>query len=132
MKDTDLGIYCVGQKKFYYLETGEVPFPNPIPRLRSTLQQRDLIDFDPRNYMDTSNYLIRTIREAKANDWEMERVFATTHVKKTIEAQEAAAAAEPLASGKSSWGKPAATAVKKKTVRRRKKTAAKTTEQATE
>jgi hypothetical protein len=132
MKDTDLGIYCVGQKKFYYLETGEVPFPNPIPRLRSTLQQRDLIDFNPRNYMDTSNYLIRTIREAKANDWEMERIFATTHVKKTIKAQEAAAAAEPVASGKSSWGRPAAPTAKKKTARRGKKTVAKVTEQATE
>lgn len=130
MKDTDLGIYCVNHKKFYYLETGEVPFPNPIPRLRSTLQQRNLIDFDPRNYMDTSSYLIRTIREAKANDWEMERIFATTHVKRTIEAREAAEAA-PAKSSNSSWGKTAEAKAKpaKKTTRRRKKTAA---QQATE
>lgn len=130
MKDTDLGIYCVNHKKFYYLETGEVPFPNPIPRLRSTLQQRNLIDFDPRNYMDTSSYLIRTIREAKANGWEMERIFATTHVKRTIEAREAAEAA-PAKSSSSSWGKTAApkAAPAKKTTRRRKKT---TAQQATE
>jgi hypothetical protein len=113
MKDTDLGIYCVNHKKFYYLETGEVPFPNPIPRLRSTLQQRNLIDFDPRNYMDTSSYLI-----------------PTTHVKKTIEAREAAEAA-PAKSSSSSWGKTteAKAAPAKKTTRRRKKT---TTQQATE
>lgn len=130
MKDTDLGIYCVNQKKFYYLESGEVPFPNPIPRLRSTLQQRNLIDFNPQNYMDTSNYLIRTIREAKANEWEMERIFATTHVKKTIEAREAAEAA-PTKSSSSSWGKtPQVKATPaKKTTRRRKKT---TAQQATE
>ena len=130
MKDTDLGIYCVNQKKFYNLESGEVPFPNPIPRLRSTLQQRNLIDFNPQNYMDTSNYLIRTIREAKANEWEMERIFATTHVKRTIEAREAAEAA-PAKSSSSSWGKTPeakATAAKKTTQRRKKTTTQQTAE----
>ena len=104
MKDKDLGIYCVNQKKFYYLESGEVPFPNPIPRLRSTLQQRNLIDFDPKNYMDTSSYLIRTIREAKANEWEIERIFASTHIK-NIFLEKEKGAKEATKESSSSWGK---------------------------
>jgi hypothetical protein len=127
MKDKDLGIYCVNQKKFYYLESGEVPFPNPIPRLRSTLQQRNLIDFDPKNYMGTSSYLIRTIREAKANEWEMERVFASTHIKNIFLEKEKGAAESTKESSSSSWGKKKAQA---KTTTR--KTRSKKAEQETE
>lgn len=104
MKDTDLGIYCVNQKKFYYLESGEVVFPNPIPKLTSTLQQRNLIDFNSQTYMDTSNYLIRTVREARSNEWEMERVFATTHIKNMfLEKEKQLNEVEE----KSTWGKKA-------------------------
>jgi hypothetical protein len=105
MKDSDLGIYCVNHKKFYYLESGEVPFPNPIAKLRSTLQQRNLIDFTPESYMDTSNYLVKTIREARANNWEMERIFASTYIKQLFAEREAAATATTSTSAESSWGK---------------------------
>lgn len=105
MKDSDLGIYCVNHKKFYYLESGEVPFPNPIVKLRSTLQQRNLIDFTPESYMDTSNYLVKTIREARANNWEMERIFASAYIKQLFTEREAAASAASDTSLESSWGK---------------------------
>jgi len=105
MKDKDLGIYSVNSKKFYYLESGDVHIANPIPRLRGVLHQRDLIDFSPQNYMDTSNYLIRTVREAKKNEWEMERIFASTFLRELFEKQESeqqAKNAKPDASR--SWG----------------------------
>ena len=65
MNDKSLGIYAVKIKKFYYLETGAVQVTNTITRLRRTLIQRRVIDFDERYGMDTSDYKVMSCQQAK-------------------------------------------------------------------
>lgn len=84
MKDNDLGIYSVSAKKFFYLETGNLKVHNPIPRLRNTLQQRGLIDFNPQTYMNTNDYQIVTVKQAKLNDWAIEPIYISDHIRAIV------------------------------------------------
>ena len=62
MDDKSLGIYSMKEKKFYYLETGPITVGNTITRLRRTLIQRRIIDFDERSGMDTSDYKVMSCK----------------------------------------------------------------------
>ena len=127
MKDDNLGIYCVAAKKFFYLETGNLRVNNPVPRLRNTLQQRGLIDFNPHSYMNTNDYQIVTVKEAKVNDWEIEPIYISQHIKDMVtgDSEDASTPAS-----KRSWGKknqssePVKAQAKKPRKRRTKKTEA--------
>ena len=126
MKDDNLGIYCVTAKIFFYLETGTLRVHNPIPRLRNTLQQRGLIDFNPQTYMNTNDYQIVTVKQAKINDWEIEPIYISQHIKALVNAKET----ETSSSTGRGWGKPkettaktpAKTPAKTKATRKSKKT----------
>jgi hypothetical protein len=84
MNDKSLGIYAVKIKKFYYLETGAVPVMNTITRLRRTLIQRRVIDFDERYGMDTSDYKVMSCKQAKLDDLEMVPIYISSHIKETV------------------------------------------------
>ncbi len=101
MREDSLGIYCVEAKKFFYLETGKLHVHNPIPRLRNTLQQRGLIDFNPQTYMNTNDYRIVPFKEAKLEGWEMEPIFISDHIRRQVQQS-----SEKKDEGKSkrSWG----------------------------
>ena len=102
MKDNDLGIYCVSEKKFFYLETGNLKVNNPIPRLRNTLQQRGLIDFNPHSYMNTNDYQIVTVKQAKLNDWAIEPIYISEHIRAVVTGQ--SVTAETNSAAKRKWG----------------------------
>ena len=80
MRDDQLGIYCVEDKKFYYLETGEVYVANTIDRIKKALVKRNLIDFNPSTFMDTNKYNIETCKEAKVKNYEIVPVFISKHI----------------------------------------------------
>ena len=130
MKDNDLGIYCVSEKKFFYLETGNLKVHNPIPRLRNTLQQRGLIDFNPHSYMNTNDYQIVTVKEAKLNDWQIEPIYISDHIRALVTGK--ATSSQGSSAPRRKWGAkqedtPAATAEAKPKRRTRKKSTKKAT-----
>lgn len=88
MNDKSLGIYAVKEKKFYYLETGNVTVVNTITRLRRTLIQRRVIDFDERYGMNTSDYKIMSCQQAKLDDLTMVPIYISPHVMKTVKEQD--------------------------------------------
>tara|TARA_B100000131_G_scaffold122261_1_gene119347 strand:- start:6569 stop:6976 length:408 start_codon:yes stop_codon:yes gene_type:complete len=124
MKDEMLGIYCVPHKKFYYLETGNLYVHNPVPRLRNTLQQRGLIDFNQTTYMNTNDYRIVTVKQAKLEGWEMEPIYISKHVKSMVLGKEIESESED-STPKRSWGKKTAKPEAKKKRTPRKKAAVK-------
>lgn len=85
MRDDSLGIYCLANKKFYYLETGKVYVANTIDRLKKTLVKRGLIEFSDQSFINTEDYKVISCREAKLSDLEMNPIYISNHVKKTIE-----------------------------------------------
>jgi hypothetical protein len=103
MRDDSLGIYSVEAKKFFYLETGALHVQNPIPRLRNTLQQRGLIDFSPQHYLSTHNYKIVPVKQAKLENWEMEPIYISEHIRKIV--QEAENEETQVSSSSRRWGK---------------------------
>lgn len=88
MNDNSLGIYAVKEKKFYYLETGKISVVNTITRLRRTLIQRRIIDFDERYGMNTSDYKVLSCKEAKLQEMEMVPIYISPHVMKTVQQEE--------------------------------------------
>ena len=88
MNDKSLGIYAIKDKKFYYLETGQVSVNTTITRLRRTLIQRRIIDFDERYGMDTSDYKIMSCKQAKLDELEMVPIYISQHVMKTVQERE--------------------------------------------
>jgi hypothetical protein len=88
MNNKSLGIYAVKVKKFYYLETGKISVVNTITRLRRTLIQRRVIDFDERYGMNTSDYKVLSCREAKLQEMEMVPIYISPHVMKTVQEEE--------------------------------------------
>ena len=87
MNDKSLGIYAVKNKKFYYLETGEINVVNTITRLRRTLIQRRVIDFDERYGMDTSDYKVMSCKQAKLDELEMVAIYISKHIMDTVLSQ---------------------------------------------
>ena len=88
MDDKSLGIYCLKTKKFYYLETGKVSVGNTITRLRRTLIQRRVIEFDERAGMNTTDYKVLSCRDAKLEDMEMIPIYISNHIRKEIESKQ--------------------------------------------
>jgi len=84
MREQDLGIYCVENKKFYFLETGTVIISNTVDRLKKALLKRNLIDFSPSSFMDTNRYNVITCREAKLSNYDMEPIFISKHVEEVF------------------------------------------------
>lgn len=84
MRDKSLGIYCVKQKKFYYLETGKVYVANTVDRLKKALIKRGFIEFTDKTFLDTEAYKVLTCKDAKINNHEMIPIYISSHVKQTV------------------------------------------------
>ena len=84
MRDNSLGIYCIRQKKFYYLETGKVYVSNTVDRLKKTLVKRGLIEFTDQSFLDTDDYKVVTCRDAKINDYEIVPIYISNHVRASV------------------------------------------------
>jgi hypothetical protein len=98
MRDNSLGIYCLKDKTFYYLESGKVYVSNTIDRIKKTLISRGLIEFSPESHHLSQNYKIVTCRDAKLEDYTMQPIYISANVRKYLEEN-----TEKEATG--SWGK---------------------------
>lgn len=85
MRDDSLGIYCVQDKKFFYLETGKVYVANTVDRLKKALVKRGLIEFTDKTFLSTEAYKVITCRDAKLESYEMIPIYISKHVRNTME-----------------------------------------------
>ena len=100
MRDTSLGIYCLSNKTFYYLETGSVYVANTIDRIKKALVKRGLVEFTDKSFLDTTRYKVLTCSDASLEGYEMQPIYISQHVKKIVQAE----ANNPKKKKKSSWG----------------------------
>jgi len=82
--EEDLGIYCLNNKTFYYMETGNVMVKNTVSRIKNTLIQKGLIEFDGINFMNTHDYKVVKIKEARLAEYAMEPIYISQHVKEVV------------------------------------------------
>ena len=85
MRDDSLGIYCIKDKTFYYLETGKVYVANTVDRIKKTLIHRDLIEFTTGSFLNTDDYKIITCRDAKLEDYKIKPIYISEHIRRTLE-----------------------------------------------
>lgn len=83
-KDLVQGIFIPRLNKFYYLESGGPNFSTSITRLRRILMQRDILSLADKQKMDHSVMTLKTAEELK---YEIEIVFASSHIRKLHEQQ---------------------------------------------
>jgi hypothetical protein len=43
-----------------------------------------MIDFNPHSYMNTSDYQIVTVKQAKLNDWVIEPIYISDHIRSIV------------------------------------------------
>jgi len=99
MRDNSLGIYCVREKKFYYLETGKVHVVNTVDRLKKALIKRGLIEFTDKSFLDTETYKVMLCRDAKLEDYELVPIYISQQIRRTVEQ-----AKEEKVEKKTGWG----------------------------
>ena len=85
MNDNSLGVLCKNDKKFYYIESGNIHIVNTIPRIVKALVSRGLVVLTEDNPLTTSQYEIYQIKEAKENEFELVPIFLNSHIKKIFE-----------------------------------------------
>lgn len=84
MRDDSLGIYCVRQKKFYYLESGKIYVANTVDRLKKALIKRGYIEFTDKSFLDTEAYKVMTCRDAQLEGYESIPIYISNHVKQSL------------------------------------------------
>ena len=99
MENRSLGIYCTESKTFYYLETGKVYVKNTVDRLKRILTQRKVIGFSEKNYLNTHDFIIKSVGDAIAEDLSMQPIYISEHVR-----EEVAKAKEKETTKKTKWG----------------------------
>jgi hypothetical protein len=70
------GIWCRADKKFYWLDTGDIPFASPTARILRMLVQRGLIKYpeDGRLLPDEEPYLVMEYKQAQEKNFEIVRI----------------------------------------------------------
>lgn len=82
MNEKDLGIFIKKNKKFYTLETGNVVVTTHVTRIKKILVQRNLITMTDASYTDSDQYEVITIKEAREKEYEIEKLYLNSHIKK--------------------------------------------------
>ncbi len=83
MNQKALGIYVIGEKKFYYLETGTVFVTNTVDRIRKTLVQRDIIKTQTGESYPKQTFEILTIAQAKDKDYQFVPIYLSKNIEET-------------------------------------------------
>ena len=85
MNEKELGIYVKSTKKFYILETGNIFINSHVTRIKKILIQKGLITMTDESYTDSEQYEVLKIKEALENNYEIQRFFLNSHIRKTYE-----------------------------------------------
>jgi len=89
MRDNSLGIYCIEEKEFFFLESGKIYVNNTVDRLKKILIKRNLIEFTDKSFLDTQRYKVMSCKDAKLADYKMTPCYISQHVKNTVQSEEA-------------------------------------------
>lgn len=89
------GIWCEKDRNWYYLETGPHPSNKALQRLRNILIQRELIKFSLEKEINSPDYKIITMQEAREKDFQMIPVYINKHVENAIKSKEEKVNADP-------------------------------------
>lgn len=84
MNDKSLGIYVISEKKFYYLESGDVLISNTIDRLKKTLTQREIIKTKVGEAYAPAGYEIMSCLQARNKEYEFVPVFVSKNIEETF------------------------------------------------
>ena len=82
-----IGIFIPENKTFYYLEAGDNYIGNSIDRVKKALIQRSLILPQLNTNYSKSLYSVITYDEAYKNDYNVEPVFLSKHIKSIYESR---------------------------------------------
>jgi len=85
MNEKDLGIYVKKEKKFFYLETGNIFLNSHIIRIKKILIQRNLIIMTDASYTDSDQYDVLSIEDAQEKEYEFHTIFLNSHIRKHYE-----------------------------------------------
>jgi len=86
-RKTDLGIYLLDEKTFYYLEAGPNHIGNTLDRVRKTLIQRNKIIPAVNTNYAKSNYEFMSFSDAEKQDVNMVPIYISKHVQSLFEQQ---------------------------------------------
>ena len=85
MSNKKMGVYIHSNKTFYYLEAGTNYIGNSLDRVRKTLIQRNLILPEINTNYAKSPYDIISFEEAHRQDYNIEPIFLSAHIKRLYE-----------------------------------------------
>ena len=88
MNEKDLGIYVKKNKKFYILETGNVVVTTHVTRIKKILIQKNFITMTDASYTDADQYEVLTLKEAREKEYQIERLYLNSHIKKHFKNEE--------------------------------------------
>jgi hypothetical protein len=84
MNDKSLGIYVNAEKKFYYLESGDVLVSNTIDRLKKTLTQREIIKTKTGEAYAPSGYEIMSCLQAKQKEYDFVPIYISKNIEESL------------------------------------------------
>lgn len=84
-KKTDLGIFLLEEKTFYYLEAGPNHIGNTLDRVRKTLIQRGKIVASLNTNYAKPNYEFMSISDAEKRDVVMVPIYISKHIQAVFE-----------------------------------------------
>ena len=88
------GIYIHETKTFYYLEAGDNHVGNTLDRVKKALIQRGLIVYDLNTNYYQPSYCFVAIDTAEKNDYTIQPIFISEHIKKIYESKTTATKGE--------------------------------------
>lgn len=80
MNDKSLGIYVIAEKKFYYLESGDVLISNTVDRLRKTLTQREVLKTKTGEAYAPADHEVMSCLQARNKDYEFVPIFISKNI----------------------------------------------------
>ena len=89
LENDTLGVHCVKDDKFYYMEAGNMNLRNPLPRIIKVLQIRDLITVIPDTERQPQQYYVMKAADAKVNSFEIVPIYLNKHIKELVESDQA-------------------------------------------
>lgn len=80
-----IGVYCLNDMKFYYMDAGNLRLANSIDRIKKALTQRGLIRVDPEAMTQPEQYQIMMAGDAKLKSYEIVPIYLNDHIKALAE-----------------------------------------------
>lgn len=81
LENQTIGVYCLNDMKFYYMDAGNLNLANPIDRIKKALTQRGLIRIDPETMNQPEQYQVMKAGDAKLKSYEIVPIYLNEHIR---------------------------------------------------